>query len=388
MHLHGIIERETRRIAYAAGEHTSSLMQSLPQSQGIYTSDTDAHDCQVLSVLLQRQPNGLAKPVSYRSQSLADEGHTCDTTYREYLSITWAILLLHQYFESTGFNIPTDSDALKGIQNLAETTCRLARWRCRLSEMEFDIVHHAGIKHQAADAVSCQFSTKEDHTQTDYLLRFWRFSQSWKSTKKKFPKPPTSLTTMMAMSLVSSLRDYQPRVVASALDHRWILLHQRRQNCYPESKRRILPRICSYFHDARLMLRVCQDGILPSTVLFDGVAQTVLPNSLRPCLLPLTSWPKLAGHLANVESMTTWHASSKARQCNSRLNNIQQLPKICYESLWPQEEMDSKLFPAIWPLPFTTIDIFGMALRMATQHQSIIFDMSLYSKLVHSISSL
>lgn len=35
--------------------------------------------------------------------------------------------------------------------NLADATGRLARWGLRLSELEFEEVHLAGIKHQAAN---------------------------------------------------------------------------------------------------------------------------------------------------------------------------------------------------------------------------------------------
>ena len=37
---------------------------------------------------------------------------------------------------------------------MADATGKLARWQLRLSELEFDVVHRAVIKHQAADALS------------------------------------------------------------------------------------------------------------------------------------------------------------------------------------------------------------------------------------------
>lgn len=42
---------------------------------------------------------------------------------------------------------------------MAEATEKLAQWHLKLSEFEFDIVHCAGLKHLAADAVS-PFKTK------------------------------------------------------------------------------------------------------------------------------------------------------------------------------------------------------------------------------------
>lgn len=39
----------------------------------------------------------------------------------------------------------------------------MARWGLRLSELEFDIIHGAGIIHQAADAISQLETTETDH---------------------------------------------------------------------------------------------------------------------------------------------------------------------------------------------------------------------------------
>lgn len=40
----------------------------------------------------------------------------------------------------------------------------LARWRLRFSEFHFDIIHRAGIKYQASDALSKIQSGGEDYT--------------------------------------------------------------------------------------------------------------------------------------------------------------------------------------------------------------------------------
>lgn len=76
----------------------------------------------------------------------------------------WAVLLLCPRLENTGFTTRTDHDALKWILILIGSFGRLARWRYRLSEYEFDVFQQAGIKDQATDALFCLQTTVEGHT--------------------------------------------------------------------------------------------------------------------------------------------------------------------------------------------------------------------------------
>lgn len=52
----------------------------------------------------------------------------------------------------------------KGFLPFADATEKLERWRLRLSDFEFDIVHRAGINHQAADALQHFMIRAEDQT--------------------------------------------------------------------------------------------------------------------------------------------------------------------------------------------------------------------------------
>lgn len=70
--------------------------------------------------------------------------------------MVWAVLLFHPYLGRNRFTICTDHDSIKWILSLSYSSSsgRIARWRLRLSKCDFDVVHHAGIKHQPADALS------------------------------------------------------------------------------------------------------------------------------------------------------------------------------------------------------------------------------------------
>lgn len=74
------------------------------------------------------------------------------------------MLILRLYLEGKQFRIRTDQESLKWILILSDGTDRLARWNLRPSEFDFDVVHRAGIKHQAVNEISCVRTTVEDQT--------------------------------------------------------------------------------------------------------------------------------------------------------------------------------------------------------------------------------
>lgn len=53
---------------------------------------------------------------------------------------------------------------LRGILTVAKATVKLARWKQRLLEIELDIVHHEGAKHQAAAALASVKTNGVNHT--------------------------------------------------------------------------------------------------------------------------------------------------------------------------------------------------------------------------------
>lgn len=72
----------------------------------------------------------------------------------ECLAVFWSVLLDPSYLEGSWLNLCTDHDALRWILKLTDSTGKLERWKLRLSEFAFDVVHSAGIRHQAAEASS------------------------------------------------------------------------------------------------------------------------------------------------------------------------------------------------------------------------------------------
>ena len=66
----------------------------------------------------------------------------------------WAIITLRPYLKGVRFSLRTDHGPLQWIMNLADASGRLARWRLRLLEYEFDIQYNPGREHHLADAMS------------------------------------------------------------------------------------------------------------------------------------------------------------------------------------------------------------------------------------------
>lgn len=79
----------------------------------------------------------------------------------------WAVLLLGVYLEGCTYITRMDCHALSWIMNLTDATEKLACWRLRLLEFDFDIVHRRGVKHQVIDAVFRILITSADNTELE-----------------------------------------------------------------------------------------------------------------------------------------------------------------------------------------------------------------------------
>ena len=62
--------------------------------------------------------------------------------------------MLRPYLHRDRFTVRTDQHALRWLLNLTDVSRRLARWRLRLAEYEFEVKYRPGIKHQLADGMS------------------------------------------------------------------------------------------------------------------------------------------------------------------------------------------------------------------------------------------
>jgi hypothetical protein len=66
----------------------------------------------------------------------------------------WAILHLRPYLEGQKFIILTDHHSLRWVLNFSDAQGRLARWRLRLLEFDYEVQYHPGALHHGADMMS------------------------------------------------------------------------------------------------------------------------------------------------------------------------------------------------------------------------------------------
>lgn len=90
----------------------------------------------------------------YWSRILAEPERKLATSHKKCLAVVWSVLLLRSYLKGSSFTVRTDHDVGKWLLKITEAAGRLARWRLRLWEFDFKVVHHAGIKHQTTDIAS------------------------------------------------------------------------------------------------------------------------------------------------------------------------------------------------------------------------------------------
>ena len=119
-----------------------------------YSLDTAASDAQLGCTVRQTHEDGHRYPVGYWSRTLSSAERNYSTTEKECLPIVWAVQTLHAYLKRERFTVNTDHHSLRWLMNLADASGRLARWRLRLAEYDFDFTYVKGIKNCLADALS------------------------------------------------------------------------------------------------------------------------------------------------------------------------------------------------------------------------------------------
>lgn len=114
---------------------------------------TDASEVAIGAVLSQG-PVGSDKPVAYASRTLTDTEQKYSAIERELLAIVWATKHFRPYLYGNKFTVYTDHQPLAWLNKFKEVSSKLTRWRLRLLEYDFDIIHKNGKQNANADALS------------------------------------------------------------------------------------------------------------------------------------------------------------------------------------------------------------------------------------------
>src|SRR5580765_4831122 len=114
---------------------------------------TDASDYAIEAVLSQEKV-GNDRPIAYASRILSRAEQNYNTTEKELLAIIWAVKHFRPYVYGTKFKIITDHKQLIWLFNVSDPGSRLIRWRLKLEEYDYEIIHKAGRANANADALS------------------------------------------------------------------------------------------------------------------------------------------------------------------------------------------------------------------------------------------
>ena len=117
----------------------------------------DASSYGLGAVLLQRQPEGELKPISYISRSLTPTDQHYAQIEKEALAFTWACERFTDFLLGMEFHIHTDHKPLVPLfntKNLDEFLIRVQRFRLRMMRYRFTISHVPGTSLKVADTLS------------------------------------------------------------------------------------------------------------------------------------------------------------------------------------------------------------------------------------------
>ena len=109
------------------------------------------------ATLIQKQPDGVMKPVAYISRSLMPRQQRYAQIEKEALAFTWVCERFSDYLIGLKFSIETDHKPLVPLfstNNLDELPVRVQRFRMRMMRFQFSIYHVPGKSLIVADTLS------------------------------------------------------------------------------------------------------------------------------------------------------------------------------------------------------------------------------------------
>ena len=128
----------------------------MPSDDGQFRIECDASYYAVGAVLSQQQPDGIWKPVAFRSSTLTDAQRNYQIYDKEFLAIIEALSEWRQYLLGAKHTIDvvTDHRNLEYYRKPQNLTRRQADWVTKLQEYDILLRHRPGRLHSQADFLS------------------------------------------------------------------------------------------------------------------------------------------------------------------------------------------------------------------------------------------
>lgn len=132
---------------------TNDPILAYPDFNKEFILTTDASNV-ALGAVLSQGPIGKDHPICYASRTLTDSEQNYSTIEKELLAIVWATKYFRPYLYGRKFTIVTDHQPLRWLMSLKEPNSKLVRWRLKLEEFDYTIIHKPGKYNTNADALS------------------------------------------------------------------------------------------------------------------------------------------------------------------------------------------------------------------------------------------
>lgn len=124
-----------------------------PNFRRPFSITTDASDY-ALGAVLSQEYQGQDLPVPYASCTLNPAECKYTTSEKELLAIVFAVGHFRPYIYGHKFTLYTDHRPLVWLHGLKDPVSRLARWKIKLSEYDYEIAYKPGKLNSNADALS------------------------------------------------------------------------------------------------------------------------------------------------------------------------------------------------------------------------------------------
>lgn len=128
---------------------------------------TDASN-KAIGGILSQGTIGRDLPIAYASRILNKAELNYSTIEKELLAICWSVKHFRPYLYGRKFTIVTDHKPLTWLFSIKDPGSRLIRFRLKLEEYEYNIVHKAGKNNTNADALSRMYPISNTNSELSY----------------------------------------------------------------------------------------------------------------------------------------------------------------------------------------------------------------------------
>ena len=149
-----IFDQQCKKAFETLKEHlTTEPILIYPNFEEPFVLTTDA-SLYAVGAVLSQGPIGKDLPIAFASRTLCPAETKYSVIERELLAIVWSVKHFRPYLYGRKFKLVTDHRPLTWLFSIKDPGSRLARWRLKLEEYDYEIQYKPGKINKNADALS------------------------------------------------------------------------------------------------------------------------------------------------------------------------------------------------------------------------------------------